>query len=156
MKTIKKLQFDDNEIVLSVSAGDTIRIIELYDTHAHPVNVGYSYRPTELITFRKRNGGIMDDVYIIRNTHNFDMSKWREHVKALQLDGSVKANLTAYIEQRFLGLGFDDAPQYKFYLLEKVCVLPNQPRPKHNTAGGRRYRFGDLKKAECFVETARE
>lgn len=98
----------------------------------------------------------MDDVYSIRSTYNFDMSKWREHIKALQLDVTVEANLTAYIEQRYLGLGFGDAPQYKFNLLEKVCTLPNQPRPKQNNVGSRRYRFGVLKNAECFVESAGE
>ncbi|WP_156312154.1 hypothetical protein [Lysinibacillus contaminans] len=60
-------------------------------------------------------------MFNIRSTYNFDMSKWREHVKALQLDAIIERKLTAYIEQRYLGLGFDDTPQYKFYLLEKVC-----------------------------------
>ena len=73
MKTINKLQFDDNDIVLSVPAGDTIKLIEMYNVHAHPIKVGYSYRPTELIAFRKRHGGVMDDVYSIRSIHNFDM-----------------------------------------------------------------------------------
>lgn len=82
------------------------------------------------------------------------MSTWREHVKALHLDEIVETYLTAYIEERYLGLGFGDAPQYKFYLIEKVCTLPNQPRSKKNNAGSRRYRFGELKKAECFVESA--
>ena len=54
----------------------------------------------------------MDNKYSIGNTHNFNMSKWREHVKAIQLDATIGLNITAYIVQHYLGLGLDAAPQW--------------------------------------------
>lgn len=52
---------------------------------------------------------ILFDVPII-----FDITTWYEYVKYSQLEATVEKNLIAYIEQRNLGLGFDDVPQYKF------------------------------------------
>ncbi len=81
---------DENAIVLSVPAGDTIHLIEKYYVHAHPISNGYNYSPTNYITFRKPNGGVMDKIYRINKTFPIEMMKWESEMEKLNIQILLK------------------------------------------------------------------
>lgn len=126
-------------VVLSVSAGDTWEIINQFSIHAHPVKRGFNYRETDLITFRKKNGGAMSAIYKINSTFDLNMNNWLKGIESLNLEPIIKANLINYITARYSGLGFEASYPYKFYLLKQYIPLPHMPRPATNNVGARYY-----------------
>lgn len=147
---------DENSPILSVPAGDTIHLIEKYFIHAHPIAKGYNYTPTEYITFRKSNGGVMDAVYRIIQTFPLEMKEWRNEMEKIEISKTVNANLINYIVNRYRDFEFDKAPKYKFYLLSLLCDLPNEPHPLVNNPGGWLYSLKDLKESNGHVQTIRQ
>jgi HKD family nuclease len=132
-------------VVLSVSAGDTFwEIINQFSIHAHPIKRGFNYRETNLITFRKKNGGAMSAIYKINSTFALNMNDWLNDVESLNLEPIIKANLINYITARYSGLGFESSYPYKFYLLEQYIPLPHMPRPATNNVGARYYSIETL------------
>lgn len=144
---------DENDIVLSVPAGDTIHLIEKYYVHAHPISNGYNYSPANYITFRKPNGGVMDKIYRINKTLPIEMMKWKSEIVKLDLPDTIKDSVANYIDDRYRDFEFDKAPKYKFYLLKLLCDLPNEPHPPANNAGGWLYTIKDLKESTGYVLT---
>lgn len=144
---------DENAIVLSVPAGDTIHLIEKYYVHAHPISNGYNYSPTNYITFRKPNGGVMDKIYKINKTFPIEMMKWKSEMEKLDIPDTIKDNVANYIVDRYRDFEFDKAPKYKFYLLKLLCDLTNEPHPPANNPGGWLYTIKDLKECTGYVLT---
>lgn len=144
---------DENAIVLSVPAGDTIHLIENYYVHAHPISSGYNYSPTKYITFRKSNGGVMDKVYRINKTFPIEMKEWESEIEKIDIPDTIKDSVANYIVDRYRDFEFDKAPKYKFYLLKLLCDLPNEPHPPANNAGGWLYTIKDLKESTGHVLT---
>lgn len=149
----KEESFDENEIVLSVPAGDTIHLIEEYYVHAHPISNGYNYSPTNYITFRKPNGGVMDKIYRINKTFPIEMMKWKSEIEKLDIPDTIKDSVVNYIVDRHRDFEFDKAPKYKFYLLKLLCDLTNEPHPPVNNPGGWLYTIKDLKESTGYVLT---
>lgn len=147
---------DENSIVLSVSAGDTIHLIEEYFVHAHPISSGYSYSPTKYIAFRKASGGVMDKIYKIDKTFPVEMRVWKSEIEKIGISDTVKDRLTNYIVERYRDFEFDKAPKYKFYLLSLLYDLPNKPHPPANNTGGWLYALKDLKESTGHVLTIRQ
>lgn len=144
---------DENAIVLSVPAGNTIHLIEKYYVHAHPISNGYNYSPTNYITFRKPNGGVMDKIYRINKTFPIEMMKWKSEMEKLDIPDSIKESVANYIIDRYRNFEFDKAPKYKFYLLKLLCDLTNEPHPPVNNPGGWLYTIKELKESIGYVLT---
>ncbi|EAZ83605.1 phospholipase D family protein [Lysinibacillus fusiformis] len=145
---------DENSLVLSVSAGDTVHLIEKYLVHAHPFLLkGYIYKPTNYLTFRKAKGGEMDTIYTINKKFSLDMDNWEKEIEGINLTTTEKENLIKYILGRYRDFEFNKAPQYKFYLLSVLCELPNAPHPPANNSGGWIYTLKDLKESKDIVYT---
>jgi len=151
LKTEKSV--DENAIVLSVPARDTIHLIEKYYVHAHPISSGYNYSPTKYITFRKPNGGVMDKIYRINKTLSIEMKEWNSEIKKIDIPDIIKDSVVNYIVDRYRDFDFDKAQKYKFYLLSLLCELPNEPHPPANNAGGWLYTIKDLKESTGHVFT---
>lgn len=147
---------DENSIVLSVPAGDTVHLIEKYFVHAHPISSGYNYSPTKYIAFRKANGGVMDKIYSINKTFSLEMKERKCEIEKIEISDTVKDSISKYIVDRYRDFEFDKAPKYKFYLLSLLCVLPNEPHPPANNAGGWLYTIKDLKESIGHVFTIRQ
>lgn len=140
-------------VVLSISAGDTINLIETFHIHSHPIKIGYNYKNTNLITFRRSNGGIMKVVYKINQKFTIDMNNWKDSIEILPISPLNKSNLINYIIERYNGLGFDPTFVYKFYILEEYISLRNEPKPEKNNTGSRYYDLGHLMEGNPFVYT---
>lgn len=147
---------DENSIVLSVSAGDTIHLIEEYLVHAHPISRGYNYSSTQYITFRKAKGGVMNKIYKIDRSFPIEMEVWKNEIDKIIIPDKIKDRLTNYIVKRYSTFGFNKAPKYKFYLLSLLCELPNEPHPPVNNAGGWLYTLKDLKESTGQVFTIKK
>lgn len=147
---------DENAVVLSVPVGGTIHLVENFLVHAHPATKGYNYTPTEYITFRKANGGIMNNIYKIVKTFSLEMNEWKRGVDDLDLPVTIKENINNYIINRYRDFDFDKATKYKFYLLNLSIELPNEPHPQANNAGGWLYTMKDLLESEGHVYTIRQ
>ncbi|WP_282022843.1 hypothetical protein, partial [Priestia flexa] len=147
---------DENSIVLSVPAGDTIHLIEEYFVHAHPISSGYNYSSTKYITFRKAKGGVMNKIYKIDRTFPIEMKVWESEIDKIGIPDKVKDRLINYIVNRYRDFEFNKAPKYKFYLLSLLCDLPNEPHPPANNAGGWLYTMKDLKESTGQVFTIKK
>jgi HKD family nuclease len=147
---------DDNSLVLSVPAGDTINLIENYLVHAHPISNGYNYSPTKYITFRKPNGGVMNRIYTINKTFPLNINDWKDGIEEIEISATVKDSLANYIIDRYREFEFDKAPKYKFYLLSLLCDLPNEPHPPASNVGGWYYTLKDLKESNGHVLTIKQ
>ncbi|MER1987521.1 MAG: hypothetical protein ABS948_16705 [Solibacillus sp.] len=142
------------QIVLSVSAGKTLSIVENTYIHAHPVKSSYNYRDTDFITFRQDGGGAMNHVYKIAKTVLINMWEWQEMIQQIELSIEEKARLTDYITSRLAGFNFTLSLTYKFYLLEDYIDLPNTPKPTpKNSPSERYYRLESLIKSTGLVKT---
>lgn len=146
-------EFKGNEIVLSVSAGDTVELVDKYGIHAHPVKKGYNYRDTNVITFRRSHGGVMENVYLIKKKFVLEMKNWNYQLEVLNLSEEHKVKIKNYIIDRYRVFDFDKAAKYKFYILEHEIKLSNKPRPVRNNTGGRYYTISDLINSEGTVES---
>lgn len=140
-------------IVLSVSAGGTYDLVEEFAIHAHPNTSNYSYKKTEYITFRKRNGGHMDTIYKIIDTFSINVPNWKVEIDKLNFSENVIERISNYIIKRTSGFTFEKDEPYKFYILEKMYDLPNNPRPPKNNPGGWYYQLEDLLNAVDTVNT---
>lgn len=147
---------DENAVVLSVPAGGTIHLIDRYLVHAHPVSRGYNYSSTDHITFRRKNGGVMDKIYKIENKFALEMDLWKTEIKEIGISSKVEERLTNYIVDRYRDFEFDKAPRYKFYILSLYCELPNEPHPPANNAGGWLYYLKSLQESTGHVHTVRQ
>lgn len=143
-----------NPIVLSVAAGDTIDIIETVNIHAHPVKPSFKYKNTNLITFRRRSGGQMDNVYKIEDTLELTMSDWQSQLNTTYILASEKDRISRYIVSRYANLGFDESCNYKFYILKPYTSLPNKPRPEKNSPSHRYYNLADLTTTHSYIYPA--
>ena len=126
-----------SEIVLSVSAGNTVELINKYGIHAHPLKRGYNYRDTNYITFRRSSGGVMEDIYLIEKKFILEMKNWYTQLETLDISKENKDHIARYITDRYKVFEFNKAPKYQFYILEHQRKLNNQPRPSKNNTGGR-------------------
>ncbi|MEK4495493.1 phospholipase D family protein [Ureibacillus sp. FSL W8-0352] len=149
----KEKSVDENDIVLSVSAGDTMHLIEKYFVHAHPISRGYNYAITKYITFRKSNGGIMERIYKIEKSFSIEMKEWKNEINKLEISDSMKKRIANYIIDRYKDFEFNKAPKYKFYILSLLYDLPTAPKPPKNNTGGWLYTIKDLKESNGFVLT---
>lgn len=147
---------DENSLVLSVPAGDTIHLIEKFLVHAHPLSKGYNYTPTNYLTFRKANGGKMDKIYTINKTFSIEMDNWKNAIEGINLTPMEQEKLMSYILERYRDFKFDKAPKYKFYLLSVLYELPNVPHPPANNVGGWYYTIKDLTESKDVVYTLKQ
>lgn len=147
---------NEDAVVLSVPAGGTIHLIDKYLVHAHPISRGYNYSSTNHITFRRKNGGVMDKVYQIDKTLELEMDLWKSEIGEIGICNKIEERLTNYIVDRYRDFEFDKAPRYKFYILSLYCELPNEPHPPANNAGGWLYNLKNLQESTDYVHTIRQ
>lgn len=145
---------DRNEVVLSVSVGGTYGIVEKYAIHAHPNDYPYKQQ-TKYITFRYPNGGEMKVVYEIVETLEIDITNWESIFIERVFAKNVEERLRGYILERMKGFNYEKNIPYKYYILNKVIELNNNPRPPKNNAGGWYYKLDDLLNTEDIVHTIR-
>ncbi len=138
-------KYDNNSIVLSVSAGGTHQLIDKYLIHAHPNDSNYNYNRLEnLITFRQANGGKMNAIFLIESTFVLDPANSEEELERLSYEAHLKDRINHYILDRKNGFTFEKPIEFKFYILSLVEELTHGPEPRLNNAGPRYYTLGEL------------
>ena len=146
LKNIPQKFFDPDQVVLSVSVGDTQELVKNYFIHAHPDDQYHHYKQLDgLITFRQNQGGRMDAIYYIDDTFTLGDKHWEEELEELSFSESIKNRIKNYIMDRHnSNFGFEKPIPFKFYILTLMKELPHEPRPKANHSGARYYTFGSL------------
>lgn len=136
--------------VLSVAAGDTYDFVMNHLIHGCPNDrVGFRYRPSQYITFRKPKGREMEAMYridtvTVLNPYDLDLDNSLEG-----LDTSLTSRIKGYIKERLAKWEFSHPREYyRFYVLsEKGKIdLPHLPRPAINNPGARYYSLSELQR----------
>lgn len=141
--------------ILSVPAGSTFEEINKYHIHACPDSPSYNYRDSLFITFRKKNGGVMERLYkidkiIVISPENDSLLKLIEESKL-----PYKDRLLSYIKERKVGHGFHKNDTYKFYILSETehIMLSHNPHPKKNNPGESYYTLTEMLSGRQIVHT---
>ncbi len=145
--------------VLSVSAGDTVLLINKYFIHACPHNSSrYQYKNSEFITFRAAKGGEMQFLYRIKSIVVFDpyTSNLDEALEGVEADFAKR--IKGYHAGRSItSLGFEKKNEpYRFYDLDQndIIELKHLPKPLENNSGGWYYTLEELVKGHKIVQIA--
>ncbi len=144
----KDMKYYEEE-VLSIPAGDTIKLVEEFLVYECPDTSNYNYKKPIYITFRKYGGGEMSELYKIDEIIilNPSVESDIDRIKDFDLDDKSKERLKKYIKK----FGYNESDHEKrFYILsdDEIIPLPNKPRPKRNNAKFTYYRLSDILKKE--------
>lgn len=129
----KGMHYYEKEI-LSVPAGKTFEEITNYHIHACPDTPSYNYRDPLFITFRQKDGGVMNKLYKIEEILILAPENLSVLKDISESDLLYKDRLLAYVEDRKSGHGFKRNDTYRFYILSENdhILLSHNPRPEKN------------------------
>ncbi|WP_417897764.1 hypothetical protein ABN702_15945 [Bacillus haimaensis] len=150
----KNMNYFEKEI-LSVPAGKTFMEINKYQVHACPNTPSYNYRDPLFITFRQKNGGVMNRLYKIEEILILPPANQAVLNDVLKSSMPYKERLLAYIIDRKKGHGFKSNDTYKFYILSETehISLPHNPHPEKNNAGPRYYTLAEMLSGKSIIVT---
>jgi hypothetical protein len=120
------------ELVLSIPASGTIKLINNYMVHAFPHP--RSYKLDNYVTFREK-GSFMERMFTLQNTVVFNPfnDEIEEAIKYLEEEDKVR--IISYVSNRKKAFGFNTPNNpYMFWILKLHQILNHTPRPMDTVA----------------------
>jgi hypothetical protein len=130
--------------VLSISAGDTYELINEYLIYSFPSD-RTNHREHIFITFRKKEGGEMENLYKIQHKleFNYNNPEDLENIKNSGFDYIDR--LLNYIEGiKLIYPKSDHKSKYYILNLNDIIKLEDKPKPRVNNTGSWYYKISEF------------
>jgi hypothetical protein len=137
------------ELVLSIPASGTIKLINNYMVHAFPHP--RSYKLDNYVTFREK-GSFMERMFTLQNTVVFNPfnDEIEEAIKYLEEEDKVR--IISYVSNRKKAFGFNTPNHpYMFWILKLHQILNHTPRPIYGYSGHVYFSYNELTSGKNIV-----
>lgn len=135
-------------IVLSIPASSTIHLIERYHIHAFPYPRSYNY--SNLVTFRKKGGG-MKELYSVVDTFVMDVQSGVIEEMIAPFNEDVQTRIRLYAQERAGDFEYEKQ-EYQFWVLRFKELLPHEPQTVKTYNGHVYFTYDHLVSGEQYVK----